>query len=113
MEIQNDVINDNLATHLFSTKFKVIGDTELIYEQAKDNSTSFDELLNILRTKLAERDFLREQDSNKNAHSSKGYMVAQNETPTITPTHMINNTYTEDFRAAQVFLDTMKQHESD
>ena len=60
VEIQTDTINDDLVTHLFSTKFKVINDTELIYEQAKDNSTTFDELINILRTKLAERNYLRE-----------------------------------------------------
>ena len=65
VEIQTDIINDELATHLFSTKFKVIDHTELIYEQAKDNSTMFDELIYLLRTKLAERNYLREQDSIK------------------------------------------------
>ena len=78
VEIQTDIINDELAMHLFSTKFKVIDDTELIYEQAKDNSTMFDELLNLLRTKLAERDYLRGTDFTRNTTNDKrGYKVTQ------------------------------------
>ena len=74
VEIQTEAFTDEQATHLFSSKFKVIGDTELIYEQAKDNSTTFDELLNLLRQKLTERDYLMEQDSKRGSTNHKGYM---------------------------------------
>ena len=46
-------ISNELLIQILGMKFKAINDTEAIFEQAKDNTDTFDELVNSLRIKLA------------------------------------------------------------
>ena len=51
-----------------SIGFMVINDTENIIEQAKDNTSTFDESMDGLRKKLSQRDYLHQRESSSIKH---------------------------------------------
>ena len=56
-----------LLVQLLGSKFKAINDTEALFEQAKGEANNFDELCSALRKKLAQREYIQEQDAKDNA----------------------------------------------
>ena len=56
-----------LLVQLLGLKFKAINDTETLFEQAKGEANNFDELCSALRKKLAQREYIQEQDAKDNA----------------------------------------------
>ena len=51
-----------LLVQLLGLKFKAINDIEALFEQAKGEANNFDELVSALRKKLAQREYIQEQD---------------------------------------------------
>ena len=52
-----------MLIQLLGMKFKAINDTEALFEQEKGTANNFNELISALRKKLAQREYVQEQDA--------------------------------------------------
>ena len=57
-----------MLIQLLGVKFQVINDTETLFEQARGETNTFDELCSALRKKLAQREYVQEQDAKTGSH---------------------------------------------
>ena len=70
-----EILTSDMLIQNFGLKFKVINDTEVIFEQAKGETNTFDELSNALRNKLAQRKFMQEQDAKASSNINSTSML--------------------------------------
>ena len=71
-----------MLIQLLGMKFKAINDTEALFEQAKGESNNFDELISALRQKLAQREYVQEQDANHQSQVNSTTLNAVNNNTT-------------------------------
>ena len=100
---EGEELPSGFLMNLFALQFKAINDTESIYEQARENTDTFDELANILRKKLAQRDYVQQLDDTSNARINTIHTNME-----MTPYSLQQEKY---INAAQVYLNLVNQND--